>query len=588
MRKFSLAGLSATIACVVIWGADWASQSGNPQRDGWAKSEKAFTRDNARTIELLYKFKAENQVMGLQSLTSPIINGMLITYLGFKEMLVFGGSGDNVYSVDADLNRLIWRVHLDYKGDRPRAAPTALCPGGMTAGLAMPGSSTAAGRGFGLPPGRGVPGRGNDGRGGRGVAGPPGLGPPGRGNAGLFATGFGRAGVFVVVSGDGYLHALNTSTGADRIPPLKFLPPNARASSLNIDNGVIYAATENNCGGNLNALYALDMSGPAASGEASAAQSPASGETAPETPKIYALPTKGGAFTGVAATAIGNDGTVYAQVTSGQDDLAGQFSYTVLAMSKDLKIRDYFTPPGAAPAHGKDIPERGVTPVVFTWKEREMLVAGGPDGRLYLLDAKSLGGADHRTPLYQTEPFASPDTNYAGNGFEGTFSSWEDTDKDTRWVYASLWGPPGASAKFAAASDRVAPHGSVAAFKMEESNGQPILTPQWVSRDMLAPAPPATANGLVFALSTGESAREAKENGKPYTVAEREKLASRATLYVLDGETGDELYSSGNIASTFTHGSGLAVANRRIYFTTHDNTVYAFGFLAEQPQLTGK
>jgi hypothetical protein len=65
-------------------------------------------------------------------------------------------------------------------------------------------------------------------------------------------------------------------------------------------------------------------------------------------------------------------------------------------------------------------------------------------------------------------------------------------------------------------------------------------------------------------------------------------LAGRAVLYVLDGASGKELYSSGNLASTFSHGAGLAVANRRIYFTTHDNLVYSLGFLAEQPQLTGK
>jgi outer membrane protein assembly factor BamB len=71
-------------------------------------------------------------------------------------------------------------------------------------------------------------------------------------------------------------------------------------------------------------------------------------------------------------------------------------------------------------------------------------------------------------------------------------------------------------------------------------------------------------------------------------VAEREKMASHATLYVLDGATGAELYSSGNMAATFSHDSGLAVANRRIYFTTHDNTVYALGFMVDQPQLTGR
>jgi hypothetical protein len=42
------------------------------------------------------------------------------------------------------------------------------------------------------------------------------------------------------------------------------------------------------------------------------------------------------------------------------------------------------------------------------------------------------------------------------------------------------------------------------------------------------------------------------------------------------------------MAAAFSHNSGLAVANRRIYFTTHDNTVFALGFIADQPQLTGK
>ena len=65
-------------------------------------------------------------------------------------------------------------------------------------------------------------------------------------------------------------------------------------------------------------------------------------------------------------------------------------------------------------------------------------------------------------------------------------------------------------------------------------------------------------------------------------------MASRAILYALDGTTGAELYSSGTMAATFAHNTGLAVANKRIYFTTHDNTVYALGFMVDQPQLTGR
>ncbi|HVW84535.1 MAG TPA: hypothetical protein VHB50_07630 [Bryobacteraceae bacterium] len=560
MRKFLLITLSVTVATLVIWAADWPSQSGNPQRDGWAKSEKAFTKENAKNIELLYKYKADNQPKGLTALTSPMINGMLITYLGFKEMLVFGGSGDNVYSVDADLNRIIWKAHFDYKGDKPQAASSALCPGGLTAAVAMPGSSTTLGRGFGPPPGRG---RGGPGAPGRGPAAP--AFPPARG--GLFATGFGRSGVFIAVSSDGYLHALNTSTGADKVPPVKFLPPNSKVSAINVNDGILYAATLDNCGGNANALYALDMSG--------------------DDHTLSTFETHGSGLAGTAGTAISSEGTVYAQAPDGQGDVAGQYNDTVLALSKDLKVKDYFTPPGTPAPLTKGISSSGITPVVFSWKGRELVVAGSRDGRIYLLDSKSLGGADHHTPLAQTDPIASPDTKYAGNGFRGTFSSWEDAEANTRWVYASLSGPVNSAAKFADANG-AASHGSIVAFKVEEQNGQPVLTPAWVSRDMVSPAPTATANGLVFALSTGESPREAKDNGNPYSVSERAKMATRATLYVLDGSTGAELYSSGNMTSTFAHGSGIAIANRRIYFTTHDNVVYSLGFLAEQPQLTGK
>ncbi len=183
MRKLLLISLSAAIACAVIWGADWPSQSGNPQRDGWAKTEKAFTKANASKIEFIYKYKADNQTRGLSSLGTPVILERIIGYLGFKELLVFGGSGDNVWSVDADLGRIMWKNHFEYKSDKPQqAAPTTVCPGGLTGLVAMPGSSTAGGgRGFGGGAGRaGAPGRGPGAPGaGRGPAPvPPPPGPP--------------------------------------------------------------------------------------------------------------------------------------------------------------------------------------------------------------------------------------------------------------------------------------------------------------------------------------------------------------------------------------------------------------------------
>ncbi|MGC2661676.1 MAG: hypothetical protein WA324_27280 [Bryobacteraceae bacterium] len=578
MRKVLYIALSAIVTGAVVWSADWPSLSGNPQRDGWAKSEKAFTKENVGGLDLLYKFRADNQARGLDALTSPIVDGMLITYLGFKEMLVFGGSADNVFSVDADLNRIIWKRHFEYQGDKQQAKSTATCPGGLTAAIAMPGSSTAVGRrGFFRRPvrpaavGSGAPTTATP-PGTRAAAHPEGAPPAPRPNparpAGLLATGFGRLGAFLAISSDGYLHILNTSTGEDRAPAVKLVPANADLSSVNVDNEVVYAATQDDCGGNSNALYAVDLSN--------------------EDAKVVSRATNGSGFAGAGATAIGNDGTVYAQAPDGHDETAGALNDTVLAMDpKTLEVKDFFTPQGEPSQSKKNIPRPGVTPVVFSWKGKDMIVAAGRDGRLYLLNSASLGGGDHHQPLYQTDPIASPDVKYSGNGFWGTLASWEDIDSNTRWIYASLWGPPKASAKFPITNGD-ASHGSIVAFKVVEQDGKPMLAPAWNSPDIVTPAPVVTANGLVFALSTGESPREAKENGSPYSIADREKMATHATLYALDGETGKPLYSSGDAVATFTHGSGLAIANKRIYFTTHDNLAYSFGFDAEQPQLTGR
>lgn len=530
IRKFSSAALLAAVTCAVMVGENWPTQSGSPERDGWARAEKTFTKENAGGLQLLYKYKADNKSRGADALTSPLIDGMLITYLGFKEMLVFGGSSDNVYSVDADLNRLIWKRHLEYKADKPQSENvTQACPGGLSAAVMMPGSSSGV-RSFTRRIRRA---RTNNETG---------------GISELLASGFGRLGAFFAVGSDGYLHILNTSTGADLIPPIKFVPPNSRVSSLNFNENVVYAATLDGCGGNPNALYALDL--------------------AAEDHKVTSLTTNGSGLAGLAGTAIGTDGTVYAQIRYGRGDEAGAYHDTVVALGpKDLKVKDYFTPAGTAAESDKNTEATGVTPLVFSSKGKDLIVAGGSGGRVYLLDSTSLGGADHHKPLSETGPIANADTNHAGYGFRGTFSSWEDADSGTRWVYASMAGPPNASAGFTTTNGS-ARTGSVVALKMDEKNSEPKLAPTWISRSLVLPAPVVTTNGLVFALSSGKPA------------------GAHATLYALDGATGKELYSSGDAVDSYSHNSGLAVANGRIYFTTHDNAVYCFGFRKMQPQLT--
>ncbi len=120
------------------------------------------------------------------------------------------------------------------------------------------------------------------------------------------------------------------------------------------------------------------------------------------------------------------------------------------------------------------------------------------------------------------------------------------------------------------------------AFKVEDKDGKPVLTPAWISRDLIAPAPPVIANGVVFALGTGEYLRQVNDREGGLLQADvRAARSTHAILYALDARTGKELYSSGDGVTSFTHYMSMAVANGRVYFGTYDNTLYCFGFPME-------
>ena len=309
----------------------------------------------------------------------------------------------------------------------------------------------------------------------------------------LGATTFGAPRPLFVLSSDGKLHLLNTSKGDETGSALDFLPPNAKASNLTLSDGVIYTTTHAGCGGVPSGVWALDLYD--------------------DDPEPVSFVPKEGNVGGLGGIAIGIDETVYAQTE------------LLMALSpRDLQPKQSFTGHTLGP----------VTPAVFSWKGKEMVVCAGKNGSLYLLDASALD-----TAVYETKPLSS-------GSFWGGLSSWEDGD-GARWILAPVWGTPS---------------GSIVAFKIEEQNGKPELRQAWTSRDMNSPEPPVITSGVVFALASGGTAH--------------------AVLYALDGLTGKEMYSSGNQVTAPANLTGLTIANGRVYFTTTDNTLYAFGIFLER------
>ena len=385
--------------------------------------------------------------------------------------------------------------------------------------------------------------------------------PNGLNDTPVISKGFTNSAVYVI-STDGKLHALNPVNGEDRFPPTQFVPPYSKNWSLNVHGNVLYTSVSQGCGGAKSGVWSMDLG-------------------SPDRPvKFFQSDTSGGGVWGRGGVAIGLDGTVYAETGDGPyDPKAGKYADTFLALSpKDLTLKDYYTPANRDWITRRDLDMGNITPVVFPYRGRDLIVGAGKEGSLYLLDSKSLGGETHRKPMFHTGLYTNADVDFAGHGFWGSFASWEDS-KGTRWVYAPALGPMAPKAPAFPLTNGSAPNGSIMAFKVEDGkDGQPILAPAWISRDMNSSDAPIIANGIVFAVSSGEFNGQVRDDGKGlYTSKERaEKAVGNATLYAFDAETGKELYSSGKIIPSFTHFGATSIANGHVYVTTYDNTVYSF------------
>jgi outer membrane protein assembly factor BamB len=172
--------------------------------------------------------------------------------------------------------------------------------------------------------------------------------------------------------------------------------------------------------------------------------------------------------------------------------------------------------------------------VVFTHSGIEIVAAATEDGRVVLLDASVLGGADHATPLMS----ATFDRPAAPEGL-ATFEL-----DGTRWLLV----PSG---------------GAIAAFKVAVDGNRLSLQQGWTSRALSAPTAPIVVNDVVFAAASGRS-------------------GGSAVLYAFEARTGREIWNSGTTIGSQIPRANLWASNSQVYVGTHDGAVYAFGFELER------
>jgi hypothetical protein len=272
------------------------------------------------------------------------------------------------------------------------------------------------------------------------------------------------------------------------------------------------------------------------------------------------------------------------------DPAAGIFGETVLKLApKAARLLDSFTPANWQYLNAQDLDLGSASPDVFPFQNRTLVAVAGKEGFLYLLDASDLGGGppNHSTPLYKSPQLGNDaaEGKNPGQGAWGAITSYE-TAEGKRFLYVPMWGPPSKSAPPFPSSGGVAPHGSIMAFQVVAAGDKVSLLPQWSSPDMIVPDPPVVANGVLFAIQTGEQTIQSRA-GLPGTQDEinhnalsakyRSTPVNNLILYAFDAETGKQLYSSNKIITDWVHFSEPVVALGKVFVVTHDAHVYAFG-----------
>jgi outer membrane protein assembly factor BamB len=367
--------------------------------------------------------------------------------------------------------------------------------------------------------------------------------------------------VFVIAS-DGRLHILNLSDGQPVMPPAQFVPAYAKTWSLNYAGGVLYTSISQGCNHSLSGVVALDPDEPGR-----------------PVVRFYSAVNGGAGVWGLGGPAVDFAEFIYgATGDAAFDPAANEFGDTILKLSpRTLQLAGYYTPTIWSYLTRHDLDMGASTPVVFRWHGRVLTAVGGKEGAIYVTDTAAMTGSDHHTTAYISPRYTNGKQTFESNGIWGEMSVWKDAAGET-WLYVPSWGVPTEAAQFPISYGPVK-NGSMMAFKVVSGpDHKPILQPAWMSSDIAVPAPAAIAGGVLFVLGTGENTQQVVNGNIGQLLEDRQSRSTgHAILYALDAHTGKQLWSSGDTMSGWTHFSGLAIGDGKIFATTRDGAVYAFG-----------
>ena len=294
----SILGASPAVA------GDWPTFGHDPQRSGWARSERTLSPDNVADLELKWKTAVDNEASLLGALTAPVVAVGVTTVHGPKDAVFVAGKEGRVFAIDTSTGDLLW----DWEPVK-YALPTntglqgsVYCPNGVNA----------------------------------------------------TPTFDQRTGILYTLAENGALYGLDMGSGKVRFGPAQFVPPFAKAWSLNLVGDTIYTTLAQGCGGSLSGFYSMDISD----------------RHRPVVRQLLLSNTNTGGIWGRGGPVIGENGRVYGSTADGPfDPRVGDYSNSVVAASLDqLELVDYYVPANHWELYRLDLDFGAASPVWFGWR----------------------------------------------------------------------------------------------------------------------------------------------------------------------------------------------------------------------------
>jgi outer membrane protein assembly factor BamB len=507
------AGLTPALGAQGPAKANWLTDGYDKERTSWQRNETLLRPDTVGQMKLLWKVQLDNPPRQMHNLFPALIVSDVLTAQGPRELAIVAGVSDNIYGIDVDTGRQIWKRHFDSTFNEDSSSRVyVLCPGRLTATPVVVPTATA-----------------------------------------------GKYTVYAI-SWDGRLRTLDAATGEETAAPEPFLPPNGKPYGLNYLDNVIYTTTAQGCGGNPNQFYSYDLATKkvGAFDPGSGGLWPRLGPSIGKDGRVYAGSGDGDYFP--------------EQQIFGQAIVAAKQN----PKTKTMEMQDWFAPKNAFWLRKRDL-DMNVTGPIFEYKGREYTAQSSKECRIWLLDTSALGGEDHRTPVTETPLVCNEEVQFASAGPWGALATWEDKDGTRYVLMPfwgpkhSKFNAPiehGEVVQGAVAAFKLEARGgglqlSPAWLSRNMVNADPVVIAGGVVFAYGSGEDTAQASvdiGLAY-----------------NTAANRIARSSRATLYALDGRTGRELWSSGDQIATFNHFTSLSVANGRVYIGTFDGYLYCFG-----------